>query len=110
MPNKKWQQIQNKGMKIRNVLRRSKDENYKELLLQYYQKEFKITPKYLELKIEGPPHKRIFTMGVLSKTGDIIGRGVAKSKKEAEQNASKNALIYFGELSEQESSSDSDDE
>ena len=86
------------------------EENYKELLLQYFQKEFKITPKYLELKIEGPPHKRIFTMGVLSKFGDIIGRGVAKSKKEAEQMASKNALIYFGEISEHESSSDSDND
>jgi len=86
------------------------EENYKELLLQYYQKEFKITPKYLELKIEGPPHKRIFTMGVLSKSGDIVSRGVAKSKKEAEQNSSKNALIYFGELSEQEESSDSDND
>jgi len=85
------------------------EENYKELLLQYFQKEFKVTPKYLELKIEGPPHKRIFTMGVLSKFGDIIGRGVAKSKKEAEQMSSKNALIYFGEISEHELS-DSDED
>lgn len=73
------------------------EENYKEVLLQYYQKEFKITPQYTELKIEGPPHKRIFTMGVLSKTGEIVGRGVAKSKKEAEQRASKDALKYYGE-------------
>jgi ribonuclease-3 len=72
-------------------------ENHKETLLQYYQKEFKITPKYLELSIEGPPHNRIFTMGVLDKNGDIISRGVAKSKKEAEQQASLNALKYFGE-------------
>lgn len=84
------------------------EENYKELLLQYFQKEFKITPKYMELKIEGPPHKRIFTMGVLSKNGDIIGRGVAKSKKEAEQLSSKNALRYFGEISDEEISSDSE--
>ena len=73
------------------------NENHKETLLQYYQKEFKITPKYLELSIEGPPHNRIFTMGVLDKNGDIISRGVAKSKKEAEQQASLNALKYFGE-------------
>ena len=72
------------------------EENYKELLLQYYQKEFKITPNYLELKIEGPPHNRIFTMGVLDKLGNIIGRGVAKSKKEAEQFASLEGLEYFG--------------
>ena len=72
-------------------------ENHKETLLQYYQREFKITPKYLELSIEGPPHNRIFTMGVLDKNGNIIGRGVAKSKKEAEQHASLDALKYFGE-------------
>ena len=71
------------------------EENHKEILLQYYQKQFKITPKYLELGIEGPPHNRIFTMGVLDNSGDIISRGVAKSKKEAEQIASKKALEYF---------------
>jgi len=72
-------------------------ENYKEVLLQYYQREFKLTPKYLELKVDGPPHNRIFTMGVLDKLGNIIGRGVAKSKKEAEQLSSLEALKYFGE-------------
>ena len=83
------------------------EENYKEILLQYYQKEFRITPKYLELKIVGPPHKRIFTMGVLDKNGEIVGRGVAKSKKEAEQKASQDALKYYGEeIDEISSSSD----
>jgi ribonuclease III len=72
------------------------ENNYKELLLQYYQKEFKITPNYLELKIEGPPHNRVFTMGVLDKFGNIVGRGVAKSKKEAEQYASLEGLKYYG--------------
>lgn len=78
------------------------EENHKEILLQFYQKEFKITPKYLELNIIGPPHKRIFTMGVLDKDGEIVGRGVAKSKKEAEQKASLEALKYFGEEIEAE--------
>ena len=73
------------------------EENYKEILLQYYQKEFKITPEYLELNIEGPPHQRIFTMGVFDKDGEIVGRGVAKNKREAEQKASKDALKYFGQ-------------
>ena len=73
----------------------SNEENFKELLLKFYQKEFKLTPKYLELDIQGPPHNRIFTMGVLNKDGDIISRGIGKTKKEAEQEASKIALIYF---------------
>ena len=84
------------------------EENFKEKLLQFYQKEFKITPKYLELNIEGPPHLRIFTMGVLDKSGNIVGRGVAKSKKEAEQKASLDALHYFGEEITDNILSDSD--
>lgn len=72
------------------------EENYKEKLLQYYQREFKMTPEYIELSIHGPPHQRIFTMGVLDKNGEIVGRGVAKSKKEAEQQASLNAMKYYG--------------
>ena len=77
------------------------EENFKEVLLQYFQREFKITPKYLELNIEGPPHNRIFTMGVLDKGGDILARGSGKSKKEAEQIASLNALKFFNEISDE---------
>ena len=74
------------------------DENYKDILLRYYQHQFQITPKYIEVEMEGVPHKRSFIMGVLDKDNVIVGKGKAKSKKEAEQIASKNALIYFGEL------------
>ena len=75
-----------------------KEENYKEQLLQYYQKEFKITPQYISISIEGPPHRRIFTEGVLSKDGLIIGRGVGKKKQDAQQHASLKTLEYFGVL------------
>ncbi len=73
-----------------------KEENYKEQLLQYYQKEFKITPEYISISIEGPPQQRIFTQGVLDKDGNIISRGVGKNKSEAEQLASLYALQYYG--------------
>ena len=76
----------------------SKEENYKEQLLQYYQKEFKLTPEYVCISVKGPPNKRIFTQGVLDKSGNIIGQGVGKKKTEAEQNASLDALKYFGVL------------
>ncbi len=75
-----------------------KEENYKEQLLQYYQKEFKMTPQYISISIEGPPHRRIFTEGVLSKDGKIVGRGVGKKKQDAQQNASLETLQYFGVL------------
>ena len=76
----------------------SKEENYKEQLLQYYQREFKLTPEYVSISVVGPPNRRIFTQGVLDKFGNIIGRGVGKKKTEAEQKASLNALQYFGVL------------
>lgn len=74
----------------------SKEENYKEQLLKYYHKEFKITPEYISISIIGPPNNRIFTQGVLDKDGNIIGKGVGKTKLEAEQHASLNALNYYG--------------
>ncbi len=73
----------------------AKEENYKEQILQYYQKEFKLTPEYVSISIEGPPHERIFTEGILDKDGNIIGRGVGKKKEDAQQNASLDALKYF---------------
>ncbi len=74
----------------------AKEENYKEQLLQYYQKEFKITPEYISIAVEGPPNKRIFTQGVIDQVGNIVGRGIGKKKSEAEQKASLDALEFFG--------------
>lgn len=82
------------------------DENYKELLLKLYQKEFKLTPKYLELDIQGPPHNRIFTMGVLDKNGDIVARGNGKTKKDAEQEASRLGLKFFDSSFNEDSDSE----
>tara|TARA_B110000208_G_scaffold51501_1_gene67647 strand:- start:7821 stop:8720 length:900 start_codon:yes stop_codon:yes gene_type:complete len=73
-----------------------KEENYKEQLLQYYQREFKMTPEYISISVEGPPHLRIFTEGVIDKNGDIVGKGVGKKKQDAQQNASLIALKFFG--------------
>jgi len=77
---------------------RQNDDNYKDILLRYYQATFQITPKYIEIRADGPPNNRIFTMGVLDKDNKIVGKGIANSKKKAEQIASLNALKFFGKL------------
>ena len=47
--------------------------------------------EYILIDEEGPAHKKTFTVEV--KVGDVVyGKGVAHSKKEAEQNAAENAL------------------
>jgi ribonuclease-3 len=76
------------------------EDNYKQLLLIYYQKEFRITPEYISICVEGPPNHRIYTLGVLDKDGHIICRAAGKSKQEAEQLVSKYALEYYGVMKE----------
>lgn len=86
-----------------------KDTNFKDQLLRYFQHNYQITPKYKEENIDGPPHNRIFTMSVAGPNGNIIGTGKGRSKKKAEQKASKFALIYLGEISA-DAFSDDDEE
>ena len=76
----------------------AKEENYKEQILQYYQREFKLTPEYISISVEGPPHNRIFTEGVIDKEGNIVGKGIGKKKADAQQQASLDGLRYFGVL------------
>lgn len=79
------------------------DTNYKDQLLRYYQQNYHITPKYIEVKVEGPSHQRLFTMAVLDKFNNQIAQGTDRSKKKAEQLASKEALLYLNALNESDS-------
>ena len=76
------------------------DYNYKDQLMRYFQQKFKHTPKYKEVLIEGPPNNRSFTMCVMKNDGEILAYGKEKSKKKAEQLASKNALVNMGVIEE----------
>jgi ribonuclease III len=46
---------------------------------------------YTTLKVEGPPHDRSFTAAAVV-DGDVLGTGVGRSKKDAEQQAAKEVL------------------
>lgn len=48
--------------------------------------------EYVEVSVSGPAHDRIFTFEV-KVDGIVYGRGTGKSKKEAEQNAAKDAYM-----------------
>ena len=76
----------------------SKNTNYKDQLLKYYQATYHQPPRYKEVAIEGPLHNRIFTMGVLSPDNQIVETATARNKKVAEQEASRKALVKFGIL------------
>ena len=68
------------------------DTNYKDQLLRKFQGLYHMPPRYKEIAVVGPPHDRIFTMGVLDPTDNIITTATARNKKVAEQEASRAAL------------------
>jgi ribonuclease-3 len=72
------------------------DINYKDQLLRHFQATYHQPPRYKEVYVEGPPHDRIFTMGVLDPDGNVIATAVARNKKVAEQEASRFALDKLG--------------
>ena len=65
--------------------------NYKSLLQEYVQAEFKTYPRYRISAQSGPDHKKLFTVDV-SVRGKKLGEGCGSNKKRAEQAAAKNAL------------------
>lgn len=74
--------------------------DFKSNLQEYYQG-IKQTCKirYIVTKEEGPDHEKMFHVSVLVNK-KVVGSGVGKSKKLAEQDAAKNALISEGQLNE----------
>lgn len=76
-----------------NIIKIAENEtNYKDLILQIYNKNHWGYPEYKIIKEEGPDHRKIFTMGIYLK-GQLMGQGKASSKKKAEQIASKHMYV-----------------
>jgi ribonuclease-3 len=78
------------------------DDNFKDQLMRFYQKKYNGKfPKYeqktliTQVNENGISNKK-FHMFVRDNENNIIGEGIARSKKEAEQKAAKGALMYFG--------------
>lgn len=68
------------------------DTNYKDQLLRKFQALYHVPPRYKEIAVVGPPHDRIFTMGVMDPQDRILTTATARNKKVAEQEASRAAL------------------
>jgi ribonuclease III len=70
------------------------ETNYKDLVLQLYNKNHWGRPQYKIIKENGPDHCKIFTMGIYLQD-KLMGQGTASSKKKAEQIASKEMYEYL---------------
>jgi len=74
--------------------------DFKSYLQEYYQSRTQNCKiRYVVTKEEGPDHEKLFHINVLVNK-EVVGRGEGKSKKLAEQDAAKNALISEGQLNE----------
>ncbi len=90
---------------VSRLLKDCLDENdelfndYKTKLQELSQRNYKKVPRYKVVHEEGPPHDKVFHVEVkLSRK--LLGKGVGRNKKEAEQAAAKQGLctIESGEL------------
>jgi ribonuclease-3 len=70
--------------------------DFKSELQEISQSKFSYTPVYRIVEESGPMHARKFKAQVLIK-GKVFGEGVGESKKKAEQNAARDALLKIKE-------------
>jgi len=76
---------------IRHLEANEIKHDYKSLLQEYSQEAYKLLPEYTLLEENGLAHDKTFTVAVLL-NGTTIAEGRGKSKKEAEQNAAREAF------------------
>ena len=81
---------------IEFISRNSTFIDYKTMLQQIVQQSEGERLEYVLVGEEGPDHSKTFHVEA-TLNGDVIGRGAAHSKREAEQAAAKEALVLFGE-------------
>ncbi|MCI5997776.1 MAG: ribonuclease III [Parvimonas sp.] len=74
-------------------------KDYKSSLQEFFHKNISAKIKYCVCDERGPDHNKEFDICVMV-NDEVMGRGTGKNKKQAEQNAAKNALIKLGVISE----------
>ena len=70
-----------------------KQSNYKEMLNKYFSDTFETPINFSEPLVDGGLNDRLYTVNVVDDQEKIMGTGVGKSKKKAEQYACKDTLI-----------------
>jgi len=70
--------------------------DYKTRLQEWCQKQYDVLPHYRIVKETGPDHQKTFDVQ-LTVRGEVLGVGVGRTKKEAEQMAAKQALTQTGQ-------------
>lgn len=79
------------------LVEKGRTEDYKTLLQKFVQAVRGDVLAYTVTDERGPSHDRVFDVAV-TLNNNVIGRGTGSSKREAEQEAARQALALFGEL------------
>jgi ribonuclease-3 len=82
---------------VHEILSDANLANYKSMLQEYVQGEFKTHPQYRISSELGPDHEKVFTVEVVV-SSKVLGRGHGSNKKEAEQEAARDALLHFEKI------------
>lgn len=72
------------------------NNNYKDTFLKYFQHTFNYIPKFYEIANEVTSNGKKYDVCIKDKDMNIISIGTGSNKKNSENNASYNALIYYG--------------
>lgn len=78
--------------KLEKIIKNQDYQSFKSRLQEKVQAKYKTLPEYQVLKEVGPEHQKVFRVGVFIK-GKKYAEGSGRSKKEAEEEAAKNAFV-----------------
>ena len=71
--------------------------NYKDMLSRWMQNTFQDAPRFFEVSVDVRQGKKTFTYCVKDRAGAVLGTANGASKKDAENNAARSALSYYGQ-------------
>lgn len=70
--------------------------NYKDMLVSYMQHHLQDAPRFLEINILSRDNNRVFSYCVKDRSNTVLATATGGTKKEAENNAAREALNYYG--------------
>jgi ribonuclease-3 len=71
------------------------NNNYKDILLKYFQQNHGYMPKFFEIDISSDGRTKTFKLCLKDNKDSIISYGQGKTKKEAENDAAKKAIVQY---------------
>jgi ribonuclease III len=71
--------------------------NFKDMLSKYMQHTLQDAPRFFEISVDVKNNKKIFNYCVKNKHNVVLGNATGDSKRDAENNAAREALLYYSQ-------------